>query len=169
MRMNVKVLSFSVTLLFLAAFQLNGQEYKTAIGARLGSPLSASIKYFMNESNALEGYIGFRSYSFYNWLSISGAYQVHKPIKSAPGLQYYFGGGASFFIWSFDEKVYFGQRYSSSSIGIQGYLGLDYTFEDAPVSLTIDWIPTYFIGTNFISGFGAGYGSLGVRYILSRG
>lgn len=153
--------------LFLS-FQLEAQSYKTAVGARLGSPLSASIKHFLNESNAVEAFIGYRNYSFYNWTSVGAAYQIHKPIENVDGLQYYLGFGASVFIWSYDNTIWFDDNYSSTSFGIQGYAGLDYTFENTPISLTVDWVPTYFIGTNFISGFGAGYGSLGVRYILSR-
>jgi hypothetical protein len=52
------------------------------------------------------------------------------------------------------------------SITISGYLGLEYTLEGAPVSFSLDWAPTLYIG-GFGSGFGGGYGALAARYVLS--
>lgn len=102
-----------------------------------------------------------------SWFSVSGVYQFHKPIDEVDGLQYYFGVGASVYFWNFDFN--FSNQYSSTTLGVQGYLGLDYAFEDMPINVTLDWIPTIFVNSGgFTSGFAAGYGTLGVRYILSR-
>jgi hypothetical protein len=39
---------------------------------------------------------------------------------------------------------------------------------DTPISVTADWVPTLFLGDGFgAGGFGAGYGALAVRYVLS--
>ena len=43
--------------------------------------------------------------------------------------------------------------------------GLQYTFDDVPVNVSLDWVPTVFL-TGYISGAGLGYGSLAVRYVL---
>ena len=141
------------------------QEYNSAIGARLGYPLSASYKTFLNESNALELIAGFRSFSSYNWITAGAAYQVHQDISGVDGLQWYYGLGLSAYFWSFD--VGFLGDNSSTTFGVQGYAGLDYTFSDLPLSITADWVPTYFIN-GFGSGFGGGYGALGVRYTISK-
>jgi len=146
-------------------YTLQAQDYKTAIGARLGYPLSASIKHFITENHALEGYVGTRGYAGYRWSNVSGAYLIHKPIEEVEGLKWYFGGGASVYFWRFDFG--FGENFGTTSIGIQGYGGLEYTFENAPISLSVDWIPTVFIN-GFGSGFGGGFGSLAVRYTLKR-
>ena len=156
--------------LFLVAFAAmpffsDAQNYKLAAGLRLGYPTSASLKYFMSETSALEAYVGTRGYSGYRWYNVSGAYLYHKEISGVDGLQYYFGAGASIFFWNFD--TIFGERGSTTSIGLQGYAGLDYTFADAPVNITVDWIPTFFLN-GFGSGLGGGYGTLGVRYIISE-
>ena len=66
----------------------------------------------------------------------------------------------------YDDSGFF-EPGSSTSFGIQGYLGLDYTFEDLPLNLTVDWIPTIFLN-GFNNGFGGSYGSLGIRYVLDR-
>lgn len=153
-------------LFLLNTNSLQAQNYDSAIGLRLGFPLSASYKKFLTESNAVEIYAGVRGYSTYNWVNISAAYQIHKPINGVDGLQWYFGGGASVFFWNFQDT--FGpNNFSTTTFGLQGYLGLDYTFANAPISITADWVPTYFFN-GFGSGFGGGYGSLGVRYTLSK-
>lgn len=156
-------ISFVFTFLF-SGHQVTAQQFKTAIGARLGYPLSASFKTHLNESNAIEIIAGTRGYSGYRWWNVSAAYQIHKPLEidGIEGLQYYFGAGASAYFWSFDEVLF---DDSSITFGAQGYVGAQYTFEDVPISVTIDWVPTIFF-SGFISGFGGGYGGIGVRYVL---
>lgn len=169
----MKIQKFFLVVMVFFAFTLSseglhaqGATYTTAAGLRLGYPLSASIKHFIKDDIAVEGYVGFRGFSGYNWVSVSGAVQVHNPIESVDGLQWYWGGGASAFFYSFDNS-FFGDTSTSTAFGIQGYLGLDYAFEDIPLNITADWIPTIFLN-GIGSGFGAGYGTLGVRYILNQ-
>jgi hypothetical protein len=169
----MKKQQFLLTGLLLLAFtfmgadhlQAQGREYGTAVGLRLGYPLSFTAKKFLNEDAAVEGYIGFRGFGTYSWVNISGAYQIHNPIDAVEGLQWYYGGGASVFFFNFDNN-FIGDNSTNTSFGIQGYLGLDYTFADVPISVTADWIPTFFIN-GFGNGFSGGYGTLGVRYILN--
>ena len=163
-------------LLFAALFSLalicstssvkaQGAEYTTAVGLRLGSPISASGKYFFAENLAAEANIGFRGYSTYSWVTLSAAIQKYAPleIEGIEGLQWYFGGGIGLYFWNFD----FVSEFNTTTFGVQGYLGLDYTFQGTPISITADWIPTIFLGDGFTTGFGAGFGALGVRYILN--
>ena len=144
------------------------QNFKSAVGARLGYPLSITYKQFISESGAFEVYAGTRGFGSlntrYRWYTISGAYQIHKPIESVEGLDYYYGAGASVYFWSFDYDT----NSSTTTFGLQGYGGLSYTFADKPINISVDWVPTFFLN-GFGSGFGAGYGSLAVRYVLSGG
>lgn len=91
-------------------------------------------------------------------------YQHHFPIEGVSGLKWYVGGGASVFFWSYDDA--FIRGYSSTTLGVMGVAGLDYKFSEAPVNLSVDWVPTFFIGDGYVSGFGGGYGALSVRYTL---
>lgn len=142
---------------------LTAQSYDSSVGARFGSPLMASYKTFISEKAALEGMVGFRSFSSYNWINVAAAYQIHNPIGQLDGLSWYYGFGGSVYFWSFDNN--FGTDESSVSLGIQGYIGLDYAFEDFPLNLSIDWVPTIFLN-GFGNGFGGDYGALSARYIL---
>lgn len=157
-----------LTLFFSSIFlvaESTAQNFNSAIGARLGRPLSVSYKQFLNESAAFEIIGGARRFdngiSKYSWVVAGAAYQVHKPIGAVEGLDWYFGGGASVYFWTFDEG--FIDPGSNTSIGLQGYLGLSYTFANAPINLSVDWVPTYFLN-GFGTGFASDSGSLGIRY-----
>lgn len=163
-----------VTLLLMSVFfvrESHAQSFGSAIGARLGVPLSVSYKTFISEANALEftaGYRGFGSgITRYSWYNVTGSYQIHKPlnIDGVDGLDWYYGFGGTVLFWTYDDA--FVNPGSNTNIGIQGYLGLSYTFPNAPVNISVDWVPTYFIN-GFNNGFGSDYGSVGIRYILGR-
>lgn len=164
----MRIFRIAFTLLLLAAFSQVGsaQRYSSAVGARLGYPLSLSYKTFVSESTAVEGILGYRGFSGYSWITIGAALQKHNAIGDVDGLAWYYGGGASVFLFNFDND-FFGDNSSTTSFGIQGYLGLDYRFADIPLNLSVDWVPTFFVN-GFGSGFGGGYGALAARYILGE-
>lgn len=144
---------------------LNAQSsYQSAIGLRLGYPTSVSYKFFLSDPAALELFAGFRGYSGYGWFNVGAAYQVHKPIEGVENLQWYFGGGASAFFFNYDNDFDFGDE-GSVSFGLLGNLGLDYKIPSAPINLSLDWMPIFFIN-GYGSGFSGGYGALSVRYTL---
>lgn len=145
---------------------LKAQHFNTAAGLRFGAPLSLSYKTFLNENAAVEGFVGTRGFAGFRWYNVGASYQVHKPLElgDSDGLEFYYGGGASAYFYTYDA---FFESGSSTSFGVQGNLGIQYTFSDTPISVTIDWMPTFFI-SGYSSGFSGGYGGIGVRYILSK-
>lgn len=168
MKKLLKTTLFILSCYFLLPQLSHGQNnYNTGVGLRLGSPVSVSLKHFFSEAIAGEAYLGTRGYSGYRWTNISAALQWHKPIESVEGLNWYLGGGASIFFWSFNNNFFFSENFNTTTFGLQGYLGLEYIFEGFPISLTADWVPTIFIN-GFTSGFGAGFGSLGIRYVFGQ-
>ena len=131
------------------------QDYQSAVGVRLGYPLSATYKMFLNETAAVEGYVGFRSRLGITETRVNAAYQIHNAIESVDGLKWYYGAGPGLALYS-----------GGISMALSGYIGLEYTLADTPVSFSVDWVPTYILGE--ASGFGAGDGAIAVRYILGR-
>jgi hypothetical protein len=110
---------------------LKAQDYKVALGVRLSNSTptlnnSVSIKYFMNQQNALEGLVSFGSR-----FGIGGLYEVHKP-TTATGLNWFFGGGA--YIGFQDSNTYFGPT---------GIIGLDYKPE-LDIIPSINFVPDAF-------------------------
>jgi hypothetical protein len=159
-----------ITLLILLfsslVYNSQAQDYKSAIGLRLGTPWSFSYKSFINERNALEGVVGFKSSPYYSWFNIGGYYEHYTPIESTEGLSWYYGGGLNISFWTYDDALPNSSDYGSTVVGISGILGLDYKIKDTPLNLSIDWTPTVFI-SGYTDGFGGGYGALGVRYVLN--
>jgi hypothetical protein len=152
--------------LFCTVQTLSAQEYKSAIGAKLGYGLVGSYKTFLNEKAALDIFAGI---GWGNSFLGGVYYQHHMPIGSVPGLQWFVGGGVSF--WSFSSGVGFGGYYE---LGIAGDIGLDYAFENIPLNLSVDYAPTFVILDSYdcpgctYSRFRGGYGALTARYILKR-
>lgn len=110
---------------------LAAQDYKVAIGIRLSSAAptlsnSVSIKYFMNERDALEGLISFGPTRF----GIGGLFEVHQLIGAVPAFTWFYGGGA-----------YVGFQNGNAYVGPTGVVGLDYKFQNAPINLSLDWKP----------------------------
>lgn len=163
MKMKKSFLMIFTLICCISAIHSQDMGYKTAIGLRLGYPLSASFKTFISDKNAIEAYAGFRSYSLYKWVNIGALYQVHNSIGSVDGLSWYYGGGANVFFWSYDSSI---TGASSTTFGIAGNLGLDYKFANSPFNLSADWVPIFFIGGDYLTGFGGAYGGLAVRYVL---
>lgn len=161
--MKTKFLSLVASLMLIAAVS-QAQEYNSAVGLRLGYPLSLSYKKFISERSALEGVVGFRSYTGYSWFNVGAYYQIHNDIASVDGLRWYYGFGANVYFWSWDSN--FVNPGSNLSIGVSGVLGLDYKFAEIPLNLSVDWIPTFFIN-GYGNGFGGGYGALAARYTLN--
>ena len=152
-----------ITLLSLPVF---GQAFDSAVGLRLGNPISVSYKKFFNEKAAGEAYVGFEDYVGATWLSVNAAYLLHEDleVEGLEGLQWYYGAGAGLNNISSD----FGG--GSTFFTIAGYIGLSYVFENIPLNLSIDWVPSIFIGSDLgpLGGFDAGYGALSARYILNQ-
>jgi hypothetical protein len=105
-------------------------NYKFAAGLRLSTPAptlnnAVSVKYFINESSAVEGIVSFGSR-----FGLGALYQKHKPINGTSGFQWFYGGGA--YIGFGDKKTY---------LGPTGIVGLDYKFDNIPLNLSLDWKP----------------------------
>jgi len=162
----MKRLLLVTVLIFSGAALMQAQEYQRAIGLRLGWDYGLSYKHFLNQKAAFEGVATFRSYGVpgfrWSYFRITGLYLIHNPFPGVEGLQWYYGGGASVSSWGGDYKARF-ERASTLGIGLHGALGLDYKIKDAPISLTVDWIPTFTIGS-YYDGFAVDYGAFGVRY-----
>ncbi|MDF1695095.1 MAG: hypothetical protein P1U56_04660 [Saprospiraceae bacterium] len=140
------------------------QDYNSAVGLRFGYPLSVTYKTFLNETSAVEAWGGFRSYFGFTQFRVNAGYLIHNELESVERLKWYYGGGAGLAFYTFDSSAVDG----GMSVSISGYIGVEYTLEDTPVSFSVDWIPTFFIGGySGIDSFGAGNGALSVRYVLN--
>ena len=123
-------------LLCLAATGLynhvSAQDYKVAMGLRLSSASptlsnSFSVKYFMDETRAIEGLI---SIGDNDRFGIGALYEKHQLIGGTPAFTWFYGAGG-----------YVGFEHGSTFLGPTGIVGLDYKFQNAPLNLSLDWKP----------------------------
>ena len=129
----------------------NSPDYTTALGLRLGYPFGVSLKHFVSPAGALEGIVGF----WYGGINVTGLYEYHMPISGVDGLKWFVGGGLDFTSWSYGG-------YSGGSVAIDGIIGLDYKVNTAPVDISLDWKPSFYItGVKGFYGTGA---AISVRY-----
>lgn len=125
------------------------QDYKTGIGIRLGGFTSGlTVKSFINSDGAIEGIASFGRKSFL----LTGLYEKHKSINNAPGLNWFYGGGAHIGFFSYGgtylaykykgEHVYVVREGDNAVVpGLDFILGMEYKFNGAPLTLGLDIKP----------------------------
>lgn len=152
-------------IMFLAAFEANAQvvsSYKHAIGAKVWIGAGLTYKYFPEPDRAVEGVAFFWD----RGSRLVGLYEFNFDIDpvNAPGLRWYVGPGVHLGFYNdrhFDDR-YLNGNGSGTYAGIDGVLGLDYKFQDAPINLSLDWQPAFEFGDR--RGFVGSWGGLGIRY-----
>ena len=93
----------------------------------------------MQPNKALDFILSIKNKDDFNHSLLTGLYEVHNPINGAPGLRWYYGGGAT--LGSLDYKN--DKRDNELYLSIDGVLGLDYKVEGAPLNLSLDYKPAF--------------------------
>ena len=147
--------------LFIFAILLStttlAQQYTTAIGLKGGynffGGLNLNAKHFLSANTAVEGTIG--GSSRHLWLQ--GLYEKNQALSH--GVDWYYGGGADFGFWTNGEKYYHKTNdtyYTGVFGGLDGIIGLEYTFKDFPLNIAIDMGPTLRVFPYLGFGWGGG-------------
>ncbi len=150
-----KIIVASIVFLTVSVTKSSAQDYNTALGVKFWDGGGISLKHFFDEKNAGEliGYFWSQGARF------TGLYEIHGDISNAGGLRWYIGPGAhvGFYNTKYGDGAYF---------GVDGVLGLDYKFNNAPINLSLDWQPSIEFGTG--RGFYGGWGGFAVRYTFGN-
>jgi hypothetical protein len=153
-------------LIFTIALAINivatGQEYKTSLGLRAGQPYGLTVKHFLSEKNAVEGI--FASYLNWGGFVVTGLYENENWTGEYPGLNWFWGVGAHIGFWNAGMNPHLNSTYTGSIIGADAILGLEYTFDEIPLNLSLDLLPTL----NLIGdpGWGGLNGGFSIRYVF---
>lgn len=156
----MKKILLSVLIMFSLVSISFTQDYNTGIGLRGGFGSGLTIKHFTGEKSAVELILASRWKGF----EITGLYELHNRVFNTERLKWYIGFGGHIGFWNGDH-VYWGTPGTGYTvIGIDGILGLEYSFTVLPVNIGIDWKPAY----NFVgySGFWADGGAVSLRIIF---
>lgn len=158
----MKKFGLTILLALCCFFFSNAQDYNTGIGLRGGFSNGVSIKHFITSKSAFEVIIASR----WKGVKLTGLYEIHGRAFDTDRLKWYYGFGGHVGFWDGDSSsAYWGDPDTSSTvIGVDGILGLEYSFEEVPINMGIDWKPAF----NFIgyTGLWADGGAFSVRYIF---
>ena len=154
-----------ILFLFLAfsfsSIHLSAQNYETGIGLRFGISNGITLKKFVSSEAAIEGIIALRK----KGVGFTGLYEKHATAFDVKELQWYYGFGGHVGFWD-DHRKYSDPIFSEDAetrAGIDGILGLEYTIEEIPFSISMDYHPfVNLIGYNGLQGTAA----VSLRFIL---
>lgn len=156
--MKTKILLLS--LLFCLATTGFAQNYNTGIGIRGGLYNGLTIKHFTSHNTAFEGLITSR----WGGVELTGLYEIQNNFPGMSRLSSYIGFGGHVGFWNGDHADWgtYGTQYTT--IGIDGIIGLEYSFLALPVNISLDWKPEL----NLIGYTGFWYDgvAVSVRYIF---
>lgn len=153
---RLKLTTGFATVLMAAFLMLSTSTKAQYTGAGLlldvgdgGTAVGPHIKHFFTNSNALEGSVLFGT----GVTTIQAMYGYHADINGAEGLKWYVGAGPA---------ISFGKG-GGSLFSLAPMVGLDYKIGQAPLALSADWRPRFYIGDGG-SAFSAARFALGLRF-----
>ena len=159
-----KIIS-SMLMLIGLAFSTQAQDIsKNALGLRLGDNdgFGGEISYQrgLSNNNRLEFDLGWRNSNNIDALKLAGLYQWVWEIDN--GFNWYAGVGAGFGSWNYN---YNDTKNNGSFLFAAGDIGIEYTFKEAPIQLSIDLRPELYFNSNDYreDNFGPDL-ALGIRY-----
>ena len=155
-----KVLASALLFILYATPIFAQQSYKTGVGLRGGYPSGITIKHFVTKRTAMEGILSVG----WGYYGITGLYQIHQPIPDLPDFTWYYGIGGHLAASQSDKQTPWasgsgGEMY----IGVDGVIGAEFVFPDAPISISLDVLPILNIIEDPGVWFNAG---LSVRYVF---
>ena len=147
---NIKYLSG--LLLIAACLTAKTQNYESSLGLRLGvDGFGITGKYFIETHSALEGIVQFKDEES---IVVTGLYEYHDILlKDERNLNWFAGGGGHLGVLNSHELA----------VGIDGIVGIEYTFEPTPFNFNIYFQPTVNLFEIYDIWYGIG---LSGRYIF---
>ncbi len=124
---------------FVGFGALQAQDYGTGIGIRGGPAQGITVKHFISSTNALEGIVSTR---WGGWI-ITGLYEIHAEPFKIRELKVFYAAGAHIGWWYNTDSPLSDTGGQYSIIGIDAILGLEYSFDEIPISIGIDWKPAF--------------------------
>jgi hypothetical protein len=156
--MRKVIITLFLTIIFIVT--ASAQDYNTSLGLRAGVPYGVTVKHFFDKYDALEGIVAAR----YQGLVITGLWEREGWTGHYPGLNWYWGAGAHVGFWNEGTNPNIESTYNGAVFGVDGVLGLEYTFDDFPLNLSLDILPTVnLLGS---TGWGGINGALSIRYVF---
>jgi hypothetical protein len=129
------VIIFIIVICFISA--VNAQEYKNGIGITAGYSVGITYKHFESEKVGLEALFTTR----WDGFGFTGLYEVHNQVFDVERLKWYYGGGVHIGFYNGDHTPWGEPHTAYTVVGIDGIIGIEYTFSEVPINLGMAWKP----------------------------
>lgn len=144
----MKKVFLSAIMVLGLAFSSNAQDIsKNALGLRLGSNdgFGGEISYQrgLSKNNRLELDLGFRNSNHVDAFKLAGLYQWVWNIEG--NFNWYAGAGGGIGSWDYN---YNGIKNDGTFIFAAGDIGIEYNFDEAPIQLSLDYRPEFYISAD---------------------
>jgi hypothetical protein len=151
-----------VNLILFNSFVAFDQQYALALGIKgnrnYNGGASLTLKHFVKSNGAFEWNVGLGKNDFW----CQGLFEMNYPLKKS--LEWYWGVGADFGTWRNGFQFFSKPNqsyYSGVWSAVDGVIGLEYTFKQAPVNIAIDLGPMFrmypYFGVTLSSGVALRY------------
>lgn len=146
-------------LLFVAC--MSQAQHNNALGLRGGLSNGITFQHYFKKSTAVELILANR-WRGYNFCALL---EKHLPLDGASGLGWYYGAGVHVGQWrGYEKHPWFKDDATYNVGGVDLILGLEYTFKEAPINLSLDYKPAFnFYGYN---GFWGDEGAFSIRFLF---
>jgi len=147
------VLFFTSLFTNLQAQKIVGGEW--SVGPRFGGSSGISLKkHSASNKSAFELVAANAFDKKIEGFSLTALYQKLAPLNENGQLSAFYGGGINL---NFKDQTKF---------GVSGIIGFDWRLKKAPLTLQLDWLPSwYFINESYFSGIN---GAFTIRYVVNR-
>ena len=150
----MKIIFKTGLIIVLALFirQAEAQENLKQAGFRFGNTTGFTGRIITEDNFAFEGIFGFRN----GGVQLYGLFETRKPLylNRVENMFLYFGGGAhiGFVKWNeYDQYYdpyhgYYDDNYDwhiGAAFGLDGIIGMEYSFNAAPISMAVDFKPFF--------------------------
>ena len=148
------------TFFILTAFIINVRSQKVvggewSAGARLGGSSGLSIKHHSSSNKSAFEIIAANSFDkSVEGFTLTALFEKLAHLNNNGQLSAILGGGVNM---NFKDQF---------KLGVSGIIGFDWRLKNLPLTLQLDWLPTwFFINEDYFSGVNAAFS---IRYVLNR-
>jgi hypothetical protein len=155
MKMKSRIFVMLILVLIMTQAQALAQESQKQAGFRFGNTTGFTGRIITENNFAFEGILGFRN----GGVQLYGLFESRRPLNlnRIENMFLYFGGGAhaGFVRWDayhnnndpYNGYPYYHDDYhdwhTGPAFGVDGIIGMEYSFNSAPISLAVDFKPFF--------------------------
>ena len=137
-----KILLIVILFLFTSLNMHAQRDYSAGIGIRSWPYWGVTFKQFVTEQTALELIVSYK----WEGVMVDGLYEFHHNTFNTSNFNLLYGFGGHTGWWGNDSTDTPYLKYDQHvSVGLNAIVGLEYSFDEIPSSISVDWKPLFII------------------------